>query len=75
MESVYLSSYVFSQKTKKEKNNFLYTKNHSLLKIQNKSLMVFFQWLKPLKINFPKQNSYKQIIEFDNKLFILEKWK
>ena len=28
--------------------------------------------VKPLKINFPIQNSYKQIAEFDNNLFILE---
>ena len=39
VKSVCLSSYMDSQKTKKEKNNFLYTKHHRLLKIQNKSLM------------------------------------
>ena len=31
--------------------------------------------LKPLKINSLKQNSYKQIAEFDINLFILENWK
>ena len=28
-----------------------------------------------LKINFPKQNSHKQIAEFSHNLFILENWK
>ena len=28
-----------------------------------------------IKNIFPKQNFYKQIAEFDNKLFIFENWK
>ena len=31
--------------------------------------------MKPSKINFPKQNSYKQITKIGNKLLILENWK
>ena len=31
--------------------------------------------LKPLKVNFLKQNSYKQIAEYGNNLFTLENWK
>ena len=31
------------------------------------------QWLKPLKINFPKENSYKQIAKFGNNNFQFSK--
>ena len=28
-----------------------------------------------IKKHFPKRNSYKQVVEFDNNLFVFENWK